>query len=954
MGYRTRLTRPAKLDSETIPYNNARESGAPNTVAPPFRFTGVTMQVYPLRADLATLQSFIDTYLNNIFSCHDAGYFRAFTPYVYLMMVNYGKMSLSASNVGWLSQREFLFNIPLEWYVLQNGQLVFKDWAQVAPFIFVDNEMSITLGRQVYGWPKKLASLDTSDSGSWLGKPIGPHRRLALSTSVVHRLYMGERPADHVFLEMHENTLDSLYAGPPDWQGPYMPWMVTNHLASLGSAMGGDAMEFMRSARFHAQQPESAASNFARMGHGLMRMMDPAAPHVYFNCINLKQFRQASDPRLACYQAITNSVMRLDRMISGGLIGGGHQALADASGGIRIHLHSYDSLPIMKTLGLKAVQEWSSGDGHPVSVLRPVFPYWTEVDMTYGKGTTVVDRCIPVGKPHSPEVMKLREIRTNDGTVSQQLIGPLSFPNTTLRVLPLLATPEKLRTFCNDYLNNTLTPIQGGMQVHFEPWGHYVYLVALNNEDIVSTDNRESRLKDTEVTFYVPVLMYVKQPGDPAPQLNTVALLPVTSFSSDGTAASTASEVHGIPTTQARLSSPPSSWMQESGPSDATPTGFLDLKTLVFPALGQGQPAQLRRVLEILTGTPFAYNDDVNQRFVRENWEHQLRQDFQERWNYQDKTQGLAEPKQMPELQTAQALALEVLARKFPLNVITLKQIRGAEHPDHAVYQALLEFEYQFERVIDVREIEGDLLVRINDFSSERIVERLGLIPALFDPEGPDLVHTFQPVHPFWMKVSLQCSRGQPLLRRSGSTTWIPVHLKDGKRKGYFEADDTKQDTDRQQILELLSQFKAKNAGLGQHLLEAFQSWLEDTDRQQILELLKLFKSNDNTGPRQHLPEAVRSWLEKKGLKHEDKKLPIPDGDKTEEKLRLIPPQWLIESILSQEWQNWGNPRWLRQVRTDINNGPRPYFWLPYKYKPASEESPPGRYFYVPNRPESP
>ena len=54
-------------------------------------------------------------------------------------------------NYGWLAQREILFNIPLEWYVVKDGKWVFKDWASFSPFIYVDDDMSMTVGRMVYG-----------------------------------------------------------------------------------------------------------------------------------------------------------------------------------------------------------------------------------------------------------------------------------------------------------------------------------------------------------------------------------------------------------------------------------------------------------------------------------------------------------------------------------------------------------------------------------------------------------------------------------------------------------------------------------------------------------------------------------------------------------------------------------------------------------------------------------
>src|SRR3989442_135198 len=81
---------------------------------PPFHFEGMTTRFFPLRARLPVLQNFVDRYLNII--PPELGRFRAFLPYVYLLLVDYGKMALQASNLGWLAQHEVGFMVPVEWY----------------------------------------------------------------------------------------------------------------------------------------------------------------------------------------------------------------------------------------------------------------------------------------------------------------------------------------------------------------------------------------------------------------------------------------------------------------------------------------------------------------------------------------------------------------------------------------------------------------------------------------------------------------------------------------------------------------------------------------------------------------------------------------------------------------------------------------------------------------------
>ena len=77
--------------------------------------------------------------------------------------------------MGWISQREVAFGVPLQWMQPTDSGLKFHDWAFTTPFIFVDNELSLSTGREVYGWPKLLARLDPSVD-QWITDPHGPRR----------------------------------------------------------------------------------------------------------------------------------------------------------------------------------------------------------------------------------------------------------------------------------------------------------------------------------------------------------------------------------------------------------------------------------------------------------------------------------------------------------------------------------------------------------------------------------------------------------------------------------------------------------------------------------------------------------------------------------------------------------------------------------------------------------
>ena len=69
-----------------------------------------------------------------------------------------------------------------------------------------------------------------------------------------------------------------------------------------------------------------------------------------------------------------------------------HLAQGDLSGGFRINIHRYAGQPIVDSLGLEIAEETEQPglgtDAETVSVatLKPVLPFWTDVELSYGAG----------------------------------------------------------------------------------------------------------------------------------------------------------------------------------------------------------------------------------------------------------------------------------------------------------------------------------------------------------------------------------------------------------------------------------------------------------------------------------------------------------------------------------------------------------------------------------------
>ena len=223
-------------------FNEARGETASMQLIPPFHFTGVTMRVFPLRANRYLLQRFIDQQLNII--PPEAGSFRVFLPYIYLIIVNYGKMSVEAANLGWISQNEVAFSVPLIWRHEVDGKMV-QEFAYVSPFIYVDNPLSMTTGREVYGWPKMMASFDPQLS-AWMDNPTNRIQQAAMSVDMVREAYSGARATRCTLMEVDAAPIPTFAHVPFDVRNPLMPWNSMRKAVYTSSALFSDSIEIFR------------------------------------------------------------------------------------------------------------------------------------------------------------------------------------------------------------------------------------------------------------------------------------------------------------------------------------------------------------------------------------------------------------------------------------------------------------------------------------------------------------------------------------------------------------------------------------------------------------------------------------------------------------------------------------------------------------------------------------
>ncbi|MGE0683188.1 MAG: hypothetical protein AB7P69_20095 [Candidatus Binatia bacterium] len=744
-------------------YNTALQAAAlTQTLRPPASFDGVTARVFPLKANMARLQKFCDDYLNKDVP-PTVSFFQPAIPYVFLGAINYGRMSAEFANLGWMSQREVGFIIPLEWRQEQDGRLAFRDWALVAPFIFVDDSWSLTTGREVYGWPKIKAWL-TPEIDSWMMSPLLQDSVMTLSTMVFPELYEGKRQEPRVLVEIERQPPPSFSLFPPD------PWNPLNPLVSLPQALlnlasaVGTAAEILLGLPSSGYVQDRNLQSLKEMVVKLLQYASPFASAPSSNNITLKQFRDAEEPLYICYQALLNSRIDLRRLNKGGLLGDLNILRGDLTGGFRVKMPRYEEQPIIERLGIEVAEEYEV-QGQRVAVLHPTLPFWLDADLDYGFGDPLCWRTkqsswhipTPSGdQPTTPpeEIATPLERKhlynTSQGASQPTITGPFLFPNVTIRVLPLMAAEERLKQFCEEYLANPY--------YRFEPWGSYVYLFVTNYGEMFSASNNIGWWAEREATFAIPLKWYRRDTNE----LVSVAMVSPFIFTDSDAAAITGREVDGRPVIFADLKSPGDTWLTEDGPS--ADRHLLKLRTEVLPALFLGQKAEERTVMEIHQEEICPAHDEDRWRKIAAQWGKPLLEDIQE------KARCVRQCRE--EFANLKALSFEVLAHDEPFNEVTLKQFRDATDPNAACYQALVLSQRFLEEVYEVHEITDRMHVRLYQYPSFPIIDILGLRVKSRETSGVTIVDQLQPIRPFWMHVALRQELGKNLCWRAGSEEW--------------------------------------------------------------------------------------------------------------------------------------------------------------------------------------
>jgi hypothetical protein len=763
-------------------------------IKPPFLFNGMSARVFPLRAQLDTLQRVCDGLVN--FIPPQAGYFRAPMPYVFMMVLDYGQVAEAIARIGWFAQIEVFFMIPVEWYKFVGGQWVFHDWAVLTPYVFVDDSFSVPLGRTVYGFPKVLATVEQNPS-AWINDPNSPITLATIATDVFPQAYAGKNMQSCTFLEIERVAASGLQI-PFDPTAATLPWSMATNLAKAAAGFSRDATALAQSMRISSVNPTDPGvlqSMLAKM----MPWFAPGGKGFVQNSINLKQFRRSNEPTEICYQALTNGCMETTAFNGGGLLGEYGTMLGDLSGGHSIKLYDFPSLPIVRTLGLEVNRQWA-GPLCNVNELKPVVPFWINVDIKYDAGFNLAWRINdgiwkdPAGVPFDPQPPASQaEAPMFNSTVTtaiDEIAGPFEFPDTTVRVMPLLAERGKLKKYIDGYINKPLeSPMKDAKgkneEIRFKVWSRrppvdlpgdnvdddkvgtgedlaYVYLMATSFGSVVSDSNNVGNWTKYQLSFMIPV-EFQRKGKDGNWNIAGIGLIPAFSFVDNCIAAIARFEVQGFQATVANITCPNSVWMSDQVDATTDPQqSLLRLDTEVWSAFGQAQKATIQPIIEISQGDPNAGLGTGPDSAWR--WSESLRAELLEKKDLKANVPNA--------LKIGRALALEILGNQMPVTAYSLKQFRDVSDPDKACYQSLVRVPRQITELYDLAEIEDTLVVQIHDYPSLNIVDTLGLVATRLPASSSGIISTVQPVRPFYIRAALHEPLAQRLTWRDTGNEW--------------------------------------------------------------------------------------------------------------------------------------------------------------------------------------
>jgi uncharacterized protein with NAD-binding domain and iron-sulfur cluster len=314
----------------TLPdYQSTRGLGE-QEMLPPGRIEGARAAVFAMRADADAITRFANDFLGG--PTGGALRYSALAPLVMVLFQDAEKMTSLAEATGYIRDKEAAFAVLL-WERDRRGLRLPRPVLWM-PYVFIDNSIGLVTGLNVWGYRKEIGRVSVP--------PPGSPESYRADTCIFRTFSPQTRGEVTTLVEVHGSNaaMGSSWTEP----GGFGSWLLDRVRSEMGAV--GETLE---------RGLDDLKSRVLRE-HFELRVP----------VVNLKQFRDATQPTKACYQALIRNEMAITRFKLGGVLEGDY----------RMNITPCQSHQIVQTLGLPGYRD-----------IPMAFGAWVEMDYTVDGGT---------------------------------------------------------------------------------------------------------------------------------------------------------------------------------------------------------------------------------------------------------------------------------------------------------------------------------------------------------------------------------------------------------------------------------------------------------------------------------------------------------------------------------------------------------------------------------------
>jgi hypothetical protein len=415
-------------------------------------------------------------------------------------------------------------------------------------------------------------------------------------------------------------------------------------------------------------------------------------------------------------------------------------------------------------LGLQ-VTDVTGVDSDLHSTVKPVYPFWMNVDLVYGLGKNLywrgrntrwssTDDPGPETDP-GPNNYKGTRYITFGGGALQEAATLFVAPNSNIQVLPLPIEPTHGATALEDLVYNYLRTDSRVFHLFSK---RYVYMIVRRMINTSAGIGATASEEEEQIEFVVPIVWYDIDPNKPDPTkfenlclpdfanlVQGVAFMRLFVLSDSQLTTITESEVFGLPTVLSVITGSESPWTAVAAP--AAEMTMITASTHLLPGLNSGQAPDLRtlvRVEALVGGSLPIYQPG--------------------------KPWGTPEDRKIWD--TVSSSFKNLVEQIIPS--VSLKQVVDCREPDRADYQAIVLRGVRTDNSTGYTPSPHRLQVKIHSYDSVPLVKKMGLKVSFteLDPDNQTDVQVIDAVHPFSFSSEMRADIAVNLDWRHGDGPW--------------------------------------------------------------------------------------------------------------------------------------------------------------------------------------